>query len=110
MLKALSGKAHKVYTGITVLSRDKEITRSEVTEVFFRELDDREIKAYVKSGEPMDKAGAYGAQGLGSVFIERIEGDFYNVMGLPLCMLENMLREAGLDVFGLWRPESREPI
>jgi septum formation protein len=64
--------------------------------VFFREISDVEISEYVESGEPMDKAGAYAAQGRGAVFVERIEGDFFNVMGLPLCRLAMMLKEFGV--------------
>ena len=70
----------------------------EKTEVFFREITDEEISAYVKTGEPLDKAGAYGAQGRGAVFIERIEGDFFNVMGLPLCRLSKMLKDFGVEI------------
>jgi len=92
MLRALSGRRHTVYTGVALLRGNDNITGAEKTEVYFRDLPDSEIKAYIKTGEPMDKAGAYGAQGRGAVFIERIEGDFFNVVGLPLCRLSVMLR------------------
>ena len=92
MLRELSGRRHTVYTGIAVVKGDVRTTAFEQTDVFFREISDEEIRAYVKTGEPMDKAGAYGAQGRGAVFIERIEGDFFNVMGLPICRLSIMLR------------------
>ena len=98
MLRMLSGKEHSVYTGVTVVKGETELTESEHTGVFFRELNDGEISAYIKTGEPMDKAGAYGAQGIASLFIERIEGDYFNVMGLPLCRLGGMLRRLGVNL------------
>ena len=91
MLRALSGRGHKVYSGLAVFKGGRQMTGVEVTDVFFRRISDAEISSYVKTGEPADKAGAYGAQGRAAVFIERIEGDFYNVMGLPLCRLSMML-------------------
>ena len=93
MLRELSGRRHTVYTGVVILKGGKIVSDVVATDVFFRAVSDSEISAYVKSGEPMDKAGAYGAQGLGSVFVERIEGEFFNVMGLPLCRLSMMLKE-----------------
>lgn len=93
MLRALSGRGHSVYTGLCVICGDKKIVTHEKTDVFFRPLDDEEIRRYIVSGEPMDKAGAYGAQGLGSVFVEHISGDFFNVMGLPVCRLYTVLRD-----------------
>jgi len=98
MLRALSGKRHTVYTGIALLKGDYCVTCPETTDVYFRDITDREILAYVSSGEPMDKAGAYAAQGRGAVFVERIEGDFFNVMGLPLCRLFVMLRDFGVSL------------
>jgi len=92
MLRKLSGRCHCVYTGIALLTGDRHVTQAEKTDVYFRELTDDEIFAYVETGEPMDKAGAYGAQGLASIFVKRIEGDFFNVMGLPLCKLSMMLK------------------
>jgi septum formation protein len=92
MLRALSGREHVVITGICLLSAhgegiDHEIIDHETTRVHFVELDDQEIDAYVLSGEPMDKAGAYAIQGLASKFVDRIEGCYFNVMGLPLAMV-----------------------
>ena len=95
MLRSLSGRMHTVYTGIALLKGSKSAVCAEMTRVYFRDISDAEILAYVKTGEPMDKAGGYGAQGRGAVFIERIEGDFFNVMGLPLCRLSMMLKEFG---------------
>jgi len=96
MLRALSGRTHQVLTGLTVRRAASERTRTVATDVRFRELSGREIAAYAATGEPLDKAGAYGAQGLGAIFIERLEGDYFNVVGLPLCPLAGMLREAGV--------------
>lgn len=96
MLSALSGRAHEVYTGVTVLLGGDIICEAERTKVFFRELSQEEIDAYVASGDPMDKAGAYGIQGKASLMVERIEGDYFNVMGLPLCRLGKMLKTIGV--------------
>ena len=93
MLKALSGRDHQVMTGITVLRDEKTITHTEITDVHFRPLTEEEILRYVETGEPMDKAGAYGIQGFAAPFVECIRGDYYNVMGLPVCRLEQMLRQ-----------------
>ncbi len=91
MLRSLSGRAHQVMTGCTVLYGTACETFTEVTDLHFRPLSDREIEKYVAGGEPMDKAGAYGIQGGGALFCERIEGDYYNVMGLPVCRLGQVL-------------------
>lgn len=96
MLKSLSGDEHEVYTGVTVRRGEVVITEHEVSAVRFRNLSEDEIHAYVATGEPMDKAGAYGAQGFGALLVEGIRGDFFNVMGLPLCRLGQMLER--LDV------------
>ncbi|NLH01773.1 MAG: septum formation inhibitor Maf [Clostridiales bacterium] len=96
MLSLLSGRTHNVFTGVTVMRKDEIYTEYERTAVRFRELSESEIRAYIKTGEPMDKAGAYGAQGIGSLFVEGIEGDFFNVMGLPLCRLSKMLNKMGV--------------
>ena len=98
MLRELSGRRHTVYTGVAILRGNEHVTGVEVTDVLFREISESEIAGYIETGEPMDKAGAYGAQGRGAVFVERIEGDFYNVMGLPLCRLSIMLKRFGVDV------------
>lgn len=97
MLRALSGRDHQVMTGITVLRGSNAITHTEITDVHFRPLTEEEIFRYVETGEPMDKAGAYGIQGFAAPFVEGIRGDYYNVMGLPVCRLEQMLREIAPD-------------
>ncbi len=92
MLHLLSGRAHQVMTGLTVLRGDGHTVCTEVTDICFRPLSDREIAAYVRTGEPMDKAGAYGIQGGAALFAEKLTGDYYNVMGLPVCRLGQILR------------------
>ena len=98
MLRALSGDAHEVYTGVAVLRGGRLILEAERSAVHFRPLSDEEIEAYIRTGEPMDKAGAYGIQGKASLFVEGIEGDFFNVMGLPLCRLGLMLNRLGVSL------------
>jgi len=100
MLKTLSGKAHTVITGYTIMDAitGKKITKTVETKVFFKRLTDHEIDAYIKSGEPMDKAGAYGVQGLGALIVRKIEGDFFNVMGLPLSSVAENLKKFGVKV------------
>ena len=100
MLRLLSGRDHQVMTGMTVLRGDEVITCTEVTDIHFRDLSDGEIRAYIATGEPMDKAGSYGVQGGAALFVTRLEGDFYNVMGLPVCRLALILRQFGLPVMG----------
>lgn len=99
MLHLLSGRGHEVYTGTALIAPGKMLCQSECTKVFFRRLSDEEINAYVLTGEPMDKAGAYGIQGRAALMVERIEGDYFNVMGLPLCRLGQMLRTIEVDLF-----------
>lgn len=101
MLSTLSGCRHQVYTGVTVLSEDERVTEHEETDVRFRELEPEEIEAYIATGEPMDKAGAYGIQGYGALFVEAIQGDYYNVMGLPVCRLGKILSRFGVDCIKL---------
>lgn len=91
MLRNLSGKGHKVITGVTLAYKGKKRSFSEVTEVIFKPLSDEDIDVYLKSGEPFDKAGAYGIQGLGSLMVEGIDGDFFNVVGLPVSRLAGEL-------------------
>ena len=100
MLNMLNGKAHSVITGFTIMdtASKKILSRSVETKVYFKKLGRKEINAYVRSKEPLDKAGAYAIQGLGSVFIERIDGDFLNVMGLPLLALTESLKKFGITV------------
>ena len=98
MLSRLSGRVHEVFTGVSIIRGNEVFTEYERTDVRFRELTAQEIRNYIATGEPMDKAGAYGAQGRGAVFVEGIEGDFFNVMGLPLCRLSKMLKKMGVDL------------
>ena len=101
MLEQLSGKTVQVITGLTVLDIDggKEISESEVTDVRMKEMSEKEIEAYVRTGEPLDKAGAFGIQDKGAVLVERIEGDFFNVVGLPLFRLGRIFEKLGVLVF-----------
>ena len=98
MLRALSGNEHRVYTGVTLVRDAQCVSDAEMTRVFFREMTDAEISAYIATGEPMDKAGAYGYQGVAGLFVERIDGDFFNVVGLPLCRLGRMLAAMGVSL------------
>ncbi len=95
MLRRLSGKRHSVLTGLTVFRRKdgKSVSVTEETAVYFKELTEQEIASYINSKEPLDKAGAYGIQGLGGLWIDKIEGDYYNVVGLPLAKLGKLLHE-----------------
>ena len=97
MLTALSGRDHTVCTGVTVLQGGKILTRAQSTAVHFRKATEEELLGYIRSGEPMDKAGAYAVQGLGALLVKGIEGDFFNVMGLPLLLLSEMLTEFGFS-------------
>lgn len=101
MLSLLSGNRHQVYTGLTVLRGEQVFSQWEETAVTFRSLTAEEIEAYIATGEPMDKAGAYGIQGYGALFIEGISGDYYNVMGLPVCRLGQILGQLGMDCMAL---------
>ena len=93
MLRLLSGRDHQVMTGCTILCGGRCESFTEVTDLHFRELDHREIERYVASGEPMDKAGSYGIQGGAALFCTHMVGDYYNVMGLPVCALGLRLRQ-----------------
>lgn len=93
MLSALSGNSHSVYTGICVAFGGKLVKKAVETKVFFRELSHEEIANYIKSGEPMDKAGAYGIQGRACLFVKGIEGDYFNVVGLPMTELFELIKE-----------------
>ena len=101
MLRLLSGRTHEVMTGLSVIRGSREKVLTQVTKIRFRQLSDREISRYVAGGEPMDKAGAYGIQGYGALLVEGIQGDYYNVMGLPVCRLGLLLRELGVDCMAL---------
>ena len=100
MLRLLSGRDHQVMTGVTVVRGENVRTFTEVTDLHFRDLSEKEIRAYVATGEPMDKAGAYGIQGGAALFCTRMVGDYYNVMGLPVCRLGQILREMTPELMG----------
>ena len=93
MLRFLSGRRHQVMTGLTVLQAERWVSVTEVTEVSFRPLTDREILDYIATGDPMDKAGSYGIQNGGALFVDGICGDYYNVVGLPVCRLAQLLKQ-----------------
>ena len=97
MLAALSGREHTVYTGVTVRRGGETVTEHEATAVRFRPLTEEEIADYVATGEPMDKAGAYGIQDYGALLVEGISGDYFNVVGLPVCRLGRILTRFGVD-------------
>ena len=100
MLKMLSGKKHQVYSGIALVNRSSGQMMSDyvMTEVKFDQMSEDEIRDYIATGEPMDKAGAYGIQGHGGVFVEEIHGCYYNVVGLPLNKLKNMIKGMGVNL------------
>jgi septum formation protein len=98
MLRKLSNRRHTVHTGVTVIRGDTRVSEAERTAVEFRAVSETEIAAYIKTGEPMDKSGSYGAQGIGALFITGIEGDFFNVMGLPVCRLGIILNKLGVSL------------
>lgn len=99
MLTALQGRHHTVCTGVTVRQGGRSVTESESTEVYFRPATEAELRGYIATGEPMDKAGAYGVQGKGALLVERLNGDFFNVMGLPVLRLSRMLQQFGISFF-----------
>ena len=105
MLRELSGRTHRVITGFTIMDGEtgKTLTQTVTTEVTFRKLSRREIEAYVRTGEPLDKAGAYAIQGLGAVLVKETKGDYYNVMGLPLSALAAALKRFGVRVLNEYR-------
>jgi septum formation protein len=100
MLKRLSGKTHLVLSGLSIIntSTGESITEHEITKVRMKELSNNEIAAYIETEEPMDKAGAYAIQGMGSLFVEGIEGDYFNIVGLPLFRLGRMLESFGVKL------------
>ncbi|WP_027338565.1 Maf family protein [Halonatronum saccharophilum] len=99
MLSNLSGRTHQVFTGVTLVKGDTVLTDYQKTNVTFRELTNREIKIYIESGQAMDKAGSYGIQDKGSLFVKKVDGCFYNVVGLPLVKLVELLNELGVEVY-----------
>ena len=107
MLARLSGREHTVYTGVTVRRGGETVTEHEATAVRFRPLTGEEIAAYVATGEPMDKAGAYGIQGYGCLLVEGIRGDYFNVVGLPVCRLGRMLARFGIEPLALAAEKER---
>jgi septum formation protein len=100
MLRAFQGQVHEVYTGVACIDtmNDTRIVAHSMTKVTMKALTDKQIERYIRTGEPMDKAGAYGIQGIGATLIERIEGDYFTVVGLPLALLSDMLADMGIDV------------
>ena len=100
MLRLLSGRDHQVMTGVTVLRGSEAVTFTEVTDLHFRELSEKEIARYVATGEPMDKAGSYGIQGGAALFCTGMNGDYYNVMGLPVCALGEVLKRTAPQLMG----------
>lgn len=99
-LSFLSGKTHMVHTGVAIvdIEANRCPTACATTEVTFRNISSSEIKAYIKTGEPMDKAGAYGIQGIGAIFVDRIKGSYSNVVGLPLELVSSMLLDFGIHI------------
>ncbi len=95
MLRLLCGRTHQVITGVSLLAAGFECTEAELTQVAFVRMSEQEIGEYVATGEPMDKAGAYGIQGMASRWVERIDGDYFNVVGLPVARVYRMLKDAG---------------
>ena len=102
MLGKLRGQTHEVFTGICVRSAEKTLAAHEKTRVTFGDFSDEFIARYVQTGEPMDKAGAYGAQGRGALLIAKIDGDYFNVVGLPLVLLGHLLSEFGVSIEEFW--------
>ena len=107
MLHLLSGRENRVYTGLTVSHSGETVTEHEATSVRFRPLSETDIRRYIATGEPMDKAGAYGVQGYGCVLVEGIVGDYYNAMGLPVCRLARLLARFGVDALALAAEKER---
>ncbi|MCL5970723.1 MAG: Maf family protein [Patescibacteria group bacterium] len=106
ILQQLSGRDHLVITGFTILDSKSNvlITKSVKSTVFFKELSEQEIDVYVATGEPLDKAGAYGVQEKAGIFLDRIEGDFFNVVGLPILAVYEELKKFGVVITNFWKP------
>ena len=100
MLRSLSGRSHTVMTAFCIWQKGQAQTHVEKTHLRFKPLSEEEIAAYVATGSPLDKAGAYGIQDQAAIFVEAMDGDYYNVMGLPLCSLVKALRQNGVEVLG----------
>ena len=104
MLSSLSGQSHSVHTGLTVIHDGKTVSITETTLVTMRKISEYEIREYIATGDPMDKAGAYGIQGYAGSFIEKIDGDYYTVVGLPICHLTEILKnDFGTSIFEIKR-------
>ena len=108
MLRLLQGRAHEVMTGVALGWRGELVSGVERTTVHFRPLTEREVRAYAATGEGDDKAGAYAIQGKGALLVSGIEGDYFNVVGLPLCRLGRMLEALGLPLERTWQPSGAE--
>ena len=107
-LKMLSGKAHKVYTAYTILKDNgcgEQSIKTKIcgSDVYFRNLTEDEINSYVDTKDPFDKAGGYGMQGKGALLVDKIDGDFYNIIGLPISSLYEDLKLIGINIMGFWR-------
>ena len=102
MLQRLRGKTHRVYSGVCLRRGSRSESAHEITRVTFGDFSDDFIAAYVATGEPLDKAGSYGAQGKGALLVSKIEGDYWNVVGLPLFRLSQMLRDFGVNIEESW--------
>ena len=100
MLREISGRTHQVVTGVCLTTAKEQRSFSVVTDVTFKQLSDEEIDFYIRNHRPYDKAGAYGIQGYGSMFVSHLDGDYFCVMGLPVCTLAGMLRSAGVEILG----------
>ena len=109
MLRRLSGRTHEVMTGLCVRRGGKILSDVVISQVTFRPLSDAEIAAYIETGEPMDKAGSYGIQGYGALLVEGIEGDYFNVVGLPVCRLGRMLARFGVNALALAAQKEKQP-
>jgi len=102
MLSMLSGKNHEVYSGLALIYKGRTLCDFDITRVKFKDISEREINLYIKTGDPMTRAGSYGAEGIGAAFIERIDGDFFNIAGLPVFKFVKMLEDGfGLSIFDL---------
>jgi len=100
MLQKLSGRGHSVITGFAIIDTEtgKEISKSVETKVYFKNLSEKEIDAYIATGEPLDRGGGYAIQGLAALFVEKIEGDYFNIVGLPILALTTELKNFGINI------------
>ena len=103
MIRRLNGREHFVYTGLAVLKGNAKVISFEKTAVCFRKMEEADLLAYVKTEEGMDKAGAYAVQGIGAIMVKAIRGDYYNVVGLPLCRLATVMQRMGCSLSDMWR-------